>query len=76
MKHSKNRKAFFTTLSIFLTLVASVHLIRVIAGWEAYVANWQVPLWFSILAVLFVGWLAYESWQVQCSCTKKGCCRK
>lgn len=76
MKHSKNRKAFFTTLSIFLTLVASVHLIRVIAGWEAYVANWQVPLWFSILAVLFVGWLAYEAWQVQCSCTKKGCCRK
>ena len=44
-----------TTLSILvLFLIASGHVIRVVAGWPVTVNGFSVPIWFSaIAAVMF-----------------------
>ena len=43
---------------LFLALLACVQLLRVIMRWPVRVANFDVPLWFSILAAIIAGALA------------------
>jgi len=40
-------------------VMALLQLTRVILSWPAQIANWQVPVWVSIIAVLITGTLAY-----------------
>lgn len=46
------------TAALFL-VVAVVHLVRIILGWQVEVAGWSVPFWVSWLAVLMAGALSY-----------------
>jgi hypothetical protein len=39
-------------------LIALLHILRLVRGWPATVADYPVPLWISILAVLLFGGLA------------------
>jgi len=40
-------------------VMALLQLLRVLFGWTAQIANWQIPIWVSIIAVLVAGTLAY-----------------
>ncbi|MEK6904718.1 MAG: hypothetical protein AABW87_03950 [Nanoarchaeota archaeon] len=44
---------------IFL-LIALLHLLRIILGWQAQIASWQVPTWASFVAVIIAGYLSYK----------------
>lgn len=52
-------KNISTISGALFALVALLQLLRVIFGWSAQIANWQVPIWASIIAVLVTGTLAY-----------------
>ena len=43
---------------IFL-LITILHLLRIIFKWPAQIANLQISLWVSIIAVLIAGYLSY-----------------
>ena len=43
---------------LFLTLLTCAQLLRVVMRWPVRVADFDVPLWFSIVAALIVGSLA------------------
>ena len=45
-------------------IVALVHLIRVLAGWQLVIGNWTVPNWVSIVAFLVLGWLSYDFFKI------------
>jgi hypothetical protein len=47
----KPKPYVLVTAAIF-TVVALLHLIRLIFGWSIVVAGWHVPLWFSWLAIV------------------------
>lgn len=54
----------FTTIAIVIfSLVAVVHVLRLIFGWEAVINGMAVPLWASVLAIIITGGLAVLLWR-------------
>lgn len=45
--------------AIFL-VIAALHLARILMGWEAGIAGWQIPLWVSWVGVVVAGYLGYQ----------------
>ena len=50
---------------LFLTLLALAQLLRVVMRWPVTVADFNVPVWFSIIAAVFVGSLAIWAFRVR-----------
>ncbi|MEK6946091.1 MAG: hypothetical protein AABX32_00635 [Nanoarchaeota archaeon] len=46
--------------SVIFGLIALLHLIRGILGWPASVYNFKIPVYFSYLAALVLGFLAWR----------------
>lgn len=45
------------TGSVF-ALIAVLHLLRLVYGWEASIGGWVVPTWLSVVALLVSGCIA------------------
>lgn len=56
MSNNKFRK----TAGTVFVVVAAVHALRVINGWDVMIGGWALPMWVSWFAVVFAGWLAYS----------------
>ena len=41
-------------------IVALLHLLRSILNWPASIANWNVPVWLSYIAVVVAGYLSWH----------------
>ncbi len=48
---------------IFL-LIAILHLLRLVFGWEAVIVERAVPHWLSVVALIVAGYLAYEGFRL------------
>ncbi len=55
-----NQKTFSSVVGIIFLVIAALHLVRILMGWEAIIAGWQVPLWVSGVAVVVAGYLGYQ----------------
>ncbi|HVS26811.1 MAG TPA: hypothetical protein VHE58_05870 [Burkholderiales bacterium] len=54
----------FTNLAIaLLILIAIVHLLRLVFGWEVTLNGMVVPMWVSVLGLLIPGALAFFLWR-------------
>jgi len=49
---------------IIFTLVAVLHGLRLLLGWEAVIGGWDVPRWLSWVALAFSGYLASSAFTV------------
>ena len=49
---------------IIFAVVATLHLIRVIAGWEFRAGGWEAPSWVSLVALATAGYLSYQSLRI------------
>ncbi|MBI2660504.1 hypothetical protein HYX07_05050 [Candidatus Woesearchaeota archaeon] len=50
--------------AVIFGLIALLHLLRSIFSWQASIAGFNVPVWFSYAAVVATGylsWLMYNS---------------
>jgi uncharacterized membrane protein YhaH (DUF805 family) len=54
-----NRNTYLTVTATLFLIVAIVHLLRIILGWQVEVGGLSIPFWLSWLAVLVAGALAY-----------------
>jgi hypothetical protein len=50
---------------LFLILLTSVQLLRLILGWRVTVAGVEIPLWASAVAALIAGSLAIWAFRVR-----------
>ena len=50
--------SFRKTAGTVFAVVAVVHALRVVNGWEVMIGGWAMPMWLSWLAVVLIGWLA------------------
>jgi len=48
-----------TTATVFL-VVAILHALRLIYGWEGVIGNWRVPFWLSWIVVIFTLCLSWQ----------------
>jgi len=46
------------TAAVF-TVVALLHLLRIIFGWSVLIAGWHVPFWLSWLAIVVLAVLVF-----------------
>jgi len=53
----------FTTIAIVIfALMAVLHVLRLILGWEAVINGMVVPMWVSVVGVFIAGGLAVMLW--------------
>ena len=54
----------FTAIAVAVfTLMAVIHVIRLIVGWEVIVAGFVIPVWWSALGMVVAGGLALMVWR-------------
>ena len=54
----------FTTIAVAVfTIVAVVHLLRLLAGWEVVVTGFVIPVWWSGIGLVIAGGLALMLWR-------------
>jgi len=54
----------FTTIAIVIfSLVAVLHVLRLIFGWEAVINGLVMPMWVSVVGIIVAGGLAVMVWR-------------
>ena len=55
-----NQRSFSLVAGIIFTVIALLHLLRIIYGWNPVIEGWMVPKWISWVALIVSGYLGYE----------------
>ena len=56
-------KPFTLTAVVVLALIAFVHLLRLLSGWDVVVNGLAVPVWWSAPIVVIFAGLAFLVWR-------------
>ena len=57
-----NLKTLFLINTLIFSVGFLVHLSRVVLGLKLIVAGVEIPIWLSAIAVVVVGYLAYQNY--------------
>ena len=60
-----NQKTFTLTAGVVFSLIAVLHALRLLLGWDAIIGGWPVPMWLSWLALALAGYLAFTAFKVK-----------
>ncbi len=60
-----NQKTFSIITLVIFSLMALLHILRLVYGWSAIMAGWEVPMWISGPAVVFFVYLAYSAFKLR-----------
>lgn len=58
------QKSFSTTVGVVFALIALLHLVRALYGWEAVIGGWAMPFWASWVALVVSLYLAYTAFSL------------
>ena len=58
------QKTYFCLVAAVFSVIALLHLLRLIYGWEANIGGFVVPLCASWLALLISGFIALFGWKL------------
>ena len=58
-----NQKKYLLIVGTVFSIVAILHLLRLVFGWEVIIEGRLVPLWLSVIFVV-AGYLAYEGFRL------------
>ena len=61
-KKNKHNALHYTAATVF-GIVAILHLLRLIYGWQLVIGTWSAPMWLSVAALLLAGTLAVLLWR-------------
>lgn len=53
-------RSYGKTAGVIFGIATVVHLARLIFGWDAVIAGWDVPVWVSVVAAIVAGVLSYQ----------------
>lgn len=59
-----NKETFSTVTGVIFTVVAVLHLLRAVMGWQAAIGGFAVPLWLSWVAVVVAAYLAHSAFSL------------
>jgi hypothetical protein len=51
-------KFYAGVCGIIFLIIFALHLLRLIFGWPAQIAGWDVPMWLSWIAMILAGFLS------------------
>jgi hypothetical protein len=50
---------YILTGVVIFSVIALLHLLRIVFGWEVVIGGWNVPPWLSVAAFIIAGYLGY-----------------
>ena len=53
------QKSFYAVAGLVFLAVGTLHLIRVLYGWDVRIHTLDMPMWVSYLAIVLAGYLAH-----------------
>lgn len=59
------QKQFNLVSGTLFAIIALLHLLRLINGWNALVANRPVPMGASVVALIVMGYLAWQGFRLR-----------
>ena len=59
------QKQFNGVAGVVFSVIAILHLARLLFRWEAVVDGREIPVWISLAAVLVAGYLAYSAFKLK-----------
>lgn len=59
-----NKKTFLTVVGVIFSVIAILHLLRAVLGWNAVIGTFSVPMWLSWVAVVVAAFLAYSAFKL------------
>ena len=59
-----SQRSFPLITGAIFALIALLHLLRIVFGWEAIIGGWVLPAGVSWVALLAAGYLAYEGFRL------------
>jgi hypothetical protein len=59
-----SQRTFSLVAAVVFGLVALAHVLRIILGWSVIVQDFSIPMWASWIAVVVMGYLAYEGFRL------------
>jgi hypothetical protein len=59
-----SQRTFSLVAAVVFGLIALGHVLRIVLGWSFIVQDFAVPMWASGLAVVILGYLAYEGFRL------------
>jgi len=67
-----SRRAYLLITAVIFSLVALLHLVRIIFGWSVVLGSWSAPMWLSWVALIVTGALAYFGFSLATQSSRKG----
>ena len=64
------QRNFFLITSILFALIAFLHAVRLLLGWQVSVGGAVVPIWASWIGLAIAAFLAYEGFRLSKTPTK------
>lgn len=55
---------YLAVSGIVFLIVALLHLIRAVSGWQAKIGNFNVPIWLSWLVFVIAAYLSFEAYRL------------
>ena len=59
------QKTFRKVAGLVFTLVAVLHLLRLVLRWDVVIDTWVAPMWVSWIAFAIAGFLAYSAFTIE-----------
>ena len=59
------QRTFISMAAVVFAVIAGLHLLRLLFGWEAVIAGWRVPHAVSWVAAALFGFLAYAAFRLR-----------
>jgi hypothetical protein len=59
-----SQRTFSLIAGVVFGLIALGHVLRIVFGWSFTIQDFSVPMWASWIAVVIVGYLAYEGFRL------------
>ena len=56
-------KPFTIAAVVIFAIVALMHVLRLVLGWDATIADTEIPKWVSIAGLVIAGGLAIGLWR-------------
>jgi hypothetical protein len=56
-------KPFTIAAVVIFAIVALMHVLRLLLGWDATIADTEIPMWVSVAGLVIAGGLAIGLWR-------------
>ena len=60
-----SQKVFLTVSGTIFSVIAFLHLTRILAGWPAHIGAFEAPMWLSWVSVVVAGYLAISAFRLR-----------